>query len=103
MFGIGCDGGHGLGRSLEQDAVDRGLILVGDVGDFSRQREHDMEVWHRQEFLLALFQPLTRHGSLTLRTMPIAAGIVADPGMATLLVLTARHMAAEGCRAAVLD
>jgi DNA-binding SARP family transcriptional activator len=48
VFGIGRDGGHGLGRSLEQDAVDRGLILVGNVGDFGRQREHDVEVRHRQ-------------------------------------------------------
>ena len=28
VFGIGRDGEHGLGRSLEQDAVDCGLVLV---------------------------------------------------------------------------
>ena len=43
-FGIGRDGEHGLGRSLEQDTVDCGLVLVGDIGDLSRQREHDVEV-----------------------------------------------------------
>ena len=48
MLGIGRDGDHGLGRGLEQDIVDRGLVLVGDVGDFGRQREHDVEVRHRQ-------------------------------------------------------
>src|SRR5258708_29970761 len=40
---------HGLGRSLEQDVVDHGLVLVGDVSDLSRQREHDVEVRHRQQ------------------------------------------------------
>src|SRR5262249_41227568 len=35
--------------------------------------------------------------------MPVAAGIVGDPGVAALLVLTAHDMAAEGGRTAVLD
>jgi hypothetical protein len=48
MFGIGRDGDHGLGGGLEQDVVDHGLVLIGDVGDFARQREHDVEVRHRQ-------------------------------------------------------
>src|SRR5262249_42123017 len=72
MFGIGRDGKHGLGRSLEQDAIDHGLVLVSDVGDLSWQREYDVEVRERQEFLLALFQPLTRCRPLTLRAMPVA-------------------------------
>jgi hypothetical protein len=52
------DGEHGLGRSLKQDVVDCGLVLVGDIGDLSRQREHDVEVGHRQELGLAFGQPL---------------------------------------------
>jgi len=48
VLGIGCDGDQGLGRGLEQQVVDRGLVLVGDVGDFGRQREYDVEVRHRQ-------------------------------------------------------
>jgi len=48
VLGIGRDGDHGLGRGLEQDVVDHGLVLVGDVGDLGRQREHDVEVRHRQ-------------------------------------------------------
>src|SRR5215813_11846751 len=35
--------------------------------------------------------------------MPVAAGIVGDPGVAALLVLTAHDMAAEGGRTALLD
>jgi hypothetical protein len=33
VLGIGRDGDHGLGRGREQDVVDRGLVLIGDVGD----------------------------------------------------------------------
>ena len=33
MLGIGRDGDERLGRGLEQDAVDDGLVLVGDVAD----------------------------------------------------------------------
>src|ERR1700730_821923 len=103
VFGVSRNGEHGLGRGLEQDVVDQGLVLVGDVGDLSRQREHDVEIRHRQQLFLALGQPLARRRSLTLRTVPVAAGIVGDLGMAALLVLAARDMAAERCRAAVLD
>ena len=103
VFGIGRDGEHGLGRSLEQDAVDCGLVLVGDIGDLSRQREHDVEVRHRQELGFALGQPLACLRSLALRTVPIATGVVRDLCMTARLVLAACDMAAELCRAAVLD
>jgi len=103
VFGIGRDGEHGLGRSLEQDAVDCGLVLVGYIGDLSRQREHDVEVRHRQELGLALGQPLARRRTLALRTVPIATGVVCDLRVTALLVLAACNMAAERCRAAVLD
>ena len=73
VFGVGRDGEHGLGRSLEQDAVDCGPVLVGYIGDLSRQREHDVEVRHRQELGFALGQPLACLRSLALRTVPIAA------------------------------
>src|SRR5215468_6512699 len=36
VLGIGRDGDDGLGRGLEQDVVDRSLVVVGDVGDFCR-------------------------------------------------------------------
>ena len=73
VLGIGRDGQHGLGRSLEQDAVDCGLVLVGYIGDLSRQREHDVEVRHRQEFGLAIGQPLACSSALTLGAVSVAA------------------------------
>jgi hypothetical protein len=36
MLRIGGDRQHGLGRDLEQQVVDHGLVLVGDVGDLRR-------------------------------------------------------------------
>jgi hypothetical protein len=48
VLGISCDGDQGLGRCLEQDVVDRSLVLVSDVGDLGRKRKHDVEVRYRQ-------------------------------------------------------
>jgi hypothetical protein len=70
---IGRDGDEGLGRSLEQDVVDRGLVLVGDVADWRRQREHDVIIGHRQQVGFALGEPLLGSGALALRAMPVAA------------------------------
>ncbi len=47
MLGIGGDGDQRLGGSREQDGVDRGLVVVGDVGDRRRQREHHVVIGHR--------------------------------------------------------
>jgi hypothetical protein len=44
MVRIGRDREHGLGGRLKQEVVDDGLILVGDVADRRRQREHDVEI-----------------------------------------------------------
>ena len=57
MLGVGGDRGEGLGGGREQQAVDLGLVLVGDGADRCRQREHDMEVGHRQQLGLARRQP----------------------------------------------
>ncbi len=51
---IGGDGDQGLGGGLEQDGVDLGLVVVGDVGDRLRQGEDEVEVRHRQQLRLAL-------------------------------------------------
>ena len=71
-----CIAGNGdqrLGRSLEQEVVDHGLVLVGDVGDLRRQREHDVEIADREQLGLALGEPILGGGALTLRAMPVAS------------------------------
>jgi hypothetical protein len=35
MLGVAGDCERGFGRRLEQEIVDHGLILVGDVGDWA--------------------------------------------------------------------
>ena len=63
MLGIGGDLEHGLRRGLEQDAVDRGLVLIGDAGDGRGQREDHVEVRHGQKLGLAFGEPLPRRSS----------------------------------------
>ena len=76
MLGVGGDGAQRLGRCLEQDGVDRGLVLECDLGDGHRKREDEMEIRYRQQLNLAGSEPLHAGHSLALRTVPVAAGIV---------------------------
>jgi hypothetical protein len=57
------------------------LVLIGDVGDGSRQREHHVEIRHRQKLRRALGQPFLSGGALTLRAVPVAAGVIGDDGV----------------------
>ena len=101
MFGVGSDGGQGLGSGLEEERIDDGFVLVGDVGDRPRQGEDDMIVFHRQEFGLPRGQPVPGRRALAFGAMAVAAGIVGDVAMAA--ILARRDMAAEGGGAAGLN
>ena len=101
VFGIGGDGGQGLGRGLEEDRVDDGFVVVGDVGDRRRQGEDDMVIFHRQQLGLSRLQPVLGGGALAFGAMAVAAGIVGDVAMAALAA--GRDVAAEGGGAAGLD
>ena len=78
MLGVGGDGGQRLGGGPEQEVVDGGLVLERDRADRRRQGEDDMIGGDRQEFGLALGEPLPRRRALTLRAVAVAAGIVGD-------------------------
>ena len=43
-LGIGGDRQRRLSRRREQQTVDRGFVVVGDIGDWTGQREHQMEI-----------------------------------------------------------
>jgi hypothetical protein len=94
MLGVGGDGDQCLGGGLEQDGVDRGLVLVGDVGDRRRQREDHVIVGHRQQLGFAVGQPRLRRRALALRAMAVAAGVGGDVGVRARLA--ACHMAGPG-------
>jgi len=57
MLLIRCDGRERLGCGLKQEAIDLGLVLVGDRTDDSRQSEHDVKIGDRQQLCLARFEP----------------------------------------------
>jgi hypothetical protein len=76
MLWVGADRAERLGRCLEQDGVDRLLVLERDLGDRRRQREHDMEIRRRQQLGLPGRQPFGTRLPLTLRAVPVPAGIV---------------------------
>jgi hypothetical protein len=101
VLGISRDGSHGLGRGREQDVVDHGLVLIADVRDGGRQREHRMKVRHRQQIGLARGEPFSGGRALTLRTMAIATAVVSDDRVRA--IFAARDMAAERGRAAALN
>ena len=98
---IGGQRGHGLDGALEQDRIDGGLVLEGDGGDRRGQREHDVEIGSRQQFGLAVRQPLRPRRPLTLRAMPIAAGVVGDARRAAIVARL--DMTAERRRSARHD
>ena len=101
MLGIGGDRQHRLRRRAEQQVVDGGLVVEGDVGDLGRQGEDDVEVSDRQQVGLALGQPGARGGALALGAVPVAAAVIGDPPVAA--VLAGLDMTAQGGRAAMLD
>ena len=49
-LGIGGDRHGGLSRGREQQTIDRGLVVVGDVGDRTGQSEHEVEVADGQQY-----------------------------------------------------
>ncbi len=100
-LGIGGNRHRGLSRRRKQQTVDRGFVVVGNIGDRTRQGEDEVEVADGQQFGLALGEPFLGGGALTLGAMPVAAAIVGNHSMGA--VLAARDMAAERHRAAALD
>ena len=90
-----------LGGGAHEQAVDRLLVLEGDLGRGRRHGEDDVEVGNRQQLGLTSGEPLRARPSLTFPAMTIAAGVVGDANGAA--VVAALDMAAERRRAAGRD
>ena len=74
-LGIGGNRHRGFSRRREQQTVDRGFVVVGNIGDRTRQREHEVEIADGQQFGLAFGEPFLGGGALTLGAMPVAAAV----------------------------
>src|SRR5690606_17726759 len=85
MLGIGGDRQHCLGCGLEQKVVDQRLVLERYVGDLGWQCEDDVEVSDGQEIGLPFGKPCACSGALALGAVPVAAGIVGDAPLSTIL------------------
>src|SRR5207237_3429894 len=74
VLGVGRDGDQGFGGGFEQQVIDDRFVLVGDVGDRSREGEDDMEIGQRQQLSSASGETVFGTGGLALGSMPTAAG-----------------------------
>ena len=101
MLGINSDRPQGFGGGVEQDVVDRCLVVMCDGGDLLRHSEDDTEVRHSEEFGSSVLKPLGTGQRLALWAVAIAAGVVGDALVAAAIALL--DMAAESCRATLLD
>ena len=101
MLGIGGDRRECFGRRLEQQIVDGGLVLERDGRDHRRDGEHYVEIGNRQQVVFPVLQPSSGGGGLTLRAMAVAARVVGDARVRT--VLAALDMAAERRGSAMFD
>ena len=101
MLGINSDRPQGFGGGVEQDVVDRCLVVMCDGGDLLRHGEDHVEIGRGQEFGSAVLQPLGTGQGLALWAMAVAARVVADAlGAAGIALL---DMAAERSRATPFD
>ena len=101
MLGIGSDGGQGLGRGAEENAVEENFVLVSDGSDRFGDGEDDMKIMRVENFGGSFLDPLRTSEGLTFWAMTVAAAVVAGP-LVTAAV-AALEMTAESCRAAHLD
>ena len=66
MFWIARDGQQCLDRRFEPQAIDRRLVLIGDIRNLGRKREHDADVFDRQQILHPRLHPVLRRRTFAL-------------------------------------
>src|ERR1700675_3479738 len=101
MLRVGGDGEQSLGSNVEQQAIDHGLVLVGELGDRRREREDHNVVLDGKQIGLTRLEPAPGGTRLALRAVSIAARIVGDLDL--LAALAAQDMSTERGATALLD
>jgi hypothetical protein len=85
MAGIGRNAGEGLSRGLEQQPIDRGLVLIGDRTDRRRKRENQVKIRNRKKLGFTRRKPCRRSRPLAFRAVAIATAIKRDTCVGTVL------------------
>ena len=101
MARVGRDRTERVGDGAEEQTVDDGLVLGGDLGDGRGHGEDDVEVLGGQQVCAAPFEPLGAGQRLAGRAVTVAARVVPHAPMAA--VVTLLDVAAERGGAALLD
>lgn len=89
------------GTGAEQQSIDQPLVLECERCQFTREREHGMDVAHGQQLAFALLEPADAGVALALRAVPVTARVIGDGGMTATGTLIA--MATESSCAASRD
>ena len=98
---VGRDGAQRVGDGVEEQTVDDGLVLDGDLGDGRGDGEDDVQVLGGQQVRAASFEPLGAGQRLAGRTVAVAAGVVPDAPVSAVVALF--DVAVERGGAALLD
>jgi len=99
--GIGGNFLQRLGYGAEQQAVANPLVLQGQRRKRLRDRKDNVAVTNGKQFLGSFGEPLIPGDGLTLRTMPIPAGVICDDTTGAVIALL--DVAAQGASTAGAD
>jgi hypothetical protein len=69
---------HGGGAGMEKQVVHNPGVTLAESVQLMRQGEYDVEVRDGKEFLFPSGEPALASLCLTLRTMPVSAGVIRD-------------------------
>src|SRR3989454_4324947 len=78
VFGIAGHFEKSFRTGAKQEIVEDLLVLQDQRGQMTRKREDHMDVARRKKFPATFFHPTFPSARLTLRAMPISAGVVGD-------------------------
>src|ERR1700730_16162839 len=75
--------------AAEQQAIDQSLVLQGQGSQFTRQREHRMDVARGQQLAFALLEPADAGVALAPWAVPVATRVIGDGSVAAAGALIA--------------
>jgi len=98
MVRITGHGQEGFGHRLKEEVIQHPWVLEREGTEGMGEGKHHMDVWDVEQFCFAGGEPGGLGAAWTLRTMPIATGVIGLLFVPTMIALG--NMAAEGGGAA---